>query len=515
MIRFIICWTIIFSLSACNSTPSHDYSDCLLPKGTTKPDWVNVQAPEDSEYIYSYGISDAINKKFTQARKESINNARHELANVISAKITSEFVKTTKVTNIEDIENIKEGINDTVLIQSHVYLPNTLSDGYWVDYEYCFLWTRVKLNKENYAEAKEKSEENSLAILEKKINSVDEKIDSVTHKISNLKKETSDNPKKELMNLGIEYTDRNLLLAVRRGDLTAIELFLDSGMSLGDTDLYSPVNYMLTSHKLDKFESLLSLLTSHPNSDYDINNTFYWYIFESLSNFEQDKIEALIKFGAKPNVNYSGLVLSEDHPERKMFRLYDVNSYCALSMVRQTNKLPKRDQNINKTERLVSSQFNYDSDRIEISSFDKKDLGYDIFSCKENKFIRINSEKNDMKKQCLEYASTIDHNFMVKKIINDAKNNAYDYSYQYSDVKLASKFMSFNHLSEAVYSFSYPAIHKNKQYDPEIVIQVISLGYEAACDMFQYSLCLEPKDGDFPFCHTYDGNMVHPNLNRK
>tara|TARA_Y100000588_G_C14260818_1_gene927527 strand:- start:1922 stop:3388 length:1467 start_codon:yes stop_codon:yes gene_type:complete len=487
----------------------------LLPKVATKPNWASVQLPEDNEYIYSYGISDAFNKSFTQARKESINNARHELANVISAKITSDFVKSTTVTNVEDIEIIKESVNDTLLVQSHVYLPNTFSDGYWVDYEYCFLWTRIKLNKKHYAEAKEQSEKKSLDLLEKKINSVDRKIDSVTKKISKLKKETSDNPKKELMNLGIEYTDRNLLLAVRRGDIQALTLFLDSGMSLGDVDLHSPINNMLTSHRLDKFESLLHLLTSHPNSDYDINNTFYWYIFESLSNLEQDKIKALIKFGAKPDVNYSGLVLSEKHPKKKMFRLYDVNSYCALSMIRQTNNLPKREQNINKTEKLINSKLNYDSDRIEISSFDVKDLGYDIFSCKENKFIRINSAKIDMKEKCLKHVSKIDHSLMAEKIIRDAKNNAYDYSYQNSDVKLASKFMSFNNLREAAYSHVYPALYENKQYNPEIVIEMLKLGYEMSCDIFQYSLCLEPKkDGEFPFCHTYDRNMVHPNLNK-
>lgn len=45
-----------------------------------------------------------------------------------------------------------------------------------------------------------------------------------------LKKETSDNPRKELANLGIEWNYFSFLYALRQGDIHAAELFIQSGM---------------------------------------------------------------------------------------------------------------------------------------------------------------------------------------------------------------------------------------------------------------------------------------------
>jgi hypothetical protein len=50
-----------------------------------------------------------------------------------------------------------------------------------------------------------------------------------------VKKEISDNPRKELANRGIGWSEDNLMQAVMRGDIETIELFLSGGMSLSNS----------------------------------------------------------------------------------------------------------------------------------------------------------------------------------------------------------------------------------------------------------------------------------------
>lgn len=62
------------------------------------------------------------------------------------------------------------------------------------------------------------------------------KADDFGKKIENVKKETSDDPKKELANRGIPWKVESLEEAVRRGDVEAIKLFKDGGMDPMDAD---------------------------------------------------------------------------------------------------------------------------------------------------------------------------------------------------------------------------------------------------------------------------------------
>lgn len=61
--------------------------------------------------------------------------------------------------------------------------------------------------------------------------------DSIDHTLQNVKKETSDDPRKELANQGILWDRNALKSAIKQGDLKVVQLFLDGGMKLSYVDV--------------------------------------------------------------------------------------------------------------------------------------------------------------------------------------------------------------------------------------------------------------------------------------
>ena len=63
---------------------------------------------------------------------------------------------------------------------------------------------------------------------------VGEKLDRVDQKLGNVKRETSEDPRKELANLGTSWSGESFLEAVRNGDLRVVRLFVAADASIGD-----------------------------------------------------------------------------------------------------------------------------------------------------------------------------------------------------------------------------------------------------------------------------------------
>lgn len=76
--------------------------------------------------------------------------------------------------------------------------------------------------------------QNSLLNIESKLDSIDAASKEIARNTSLLKRETSDNPRKELQNMGIEFTDKGLFQAIRSGDETAVGLFIEAGKRIPD-----------------------------------------------------------------------------------------------------------------------------------------------------------------------------------------------------------------------------------------------------------------------------------------
>lgn len=56
--------------------------------------------------------------------------------------------------------------------------------------------------------------------------------EKISHTMENVKKETSDNPRKELANMGISWTTDSFTGAILRAEMQTLELFLQGGMKL-------------------------------------------------------------------------------------------------------------------------------------------------------------------------------------------------------------------------------------------------------------------------------------------
>lgn len=69
----------------------------------------------------------------------------------------------------------------------------------------------------------------SLGMVGESIERIDKSVSSIDYKMDNVKKESSDDPQKELANLGVPWTDNAYAQALLRSDIKVIDLFLRAG----------------------------------------------------------------------------------------------------------------------------------------------------------------------------------------------------------------------------------------------------------------------------------------------
>lgn len=69
-----------------------------------------------------------------------------------------------------------------------------------------------------------------LALIQKILLDIDQNLVDINNKLDNVKKETSQDARKELQNKGIPWTSDNFLTAVKEGDEETVALFLQGGM---------------------------------------------------------------------------------------------------------------------------------------------------------------------------------------------------------------------------------------------------------------------------------------------
>jgi len=70
----------------------------------------------------------------------------------------------------------------------------------------------------------------SLGLVEKQLGQIAGSMKSIDKKMDNVKKETSNNPRKELRNMGVDWDGHSFYDAASRGDLKTVDLFLNGGM---------------------------------------------------------------------------------------------------------------------------------------------------------------------------------------------------------------------------------------------------------------------------------------------
>lgn len=104
--------------------------------------------------------------------------------------------------------------------------------------------------------------DSKLGDISSKQDKIIEVIEKTDKKIDLVKEETSDNPRKELANLGINWSEESFVSALKQGDLPTIELFLKGGMDPANRSIsYGGNSYiaLITVWKVPKIIETITL----------------------------------------------------------------------------------------------------------------------------------------------------------------------------------------------------------------------------------------------------------------
>jgi|GEM_PF-3220613 len=127
------------------------------------------------------------------------------------------------------------------------------------------------------------------------------------------KREVSENPRKELANLGIAWTSDNFMEAIEARDFETMRLFLDGGMNIETASWQGMMLPVVLGRTKDDIPEILGILSEY---DFDPN-----YAFGQGSNRSNDRtiigwaaqidrpdiIKAAVKIGADPNQTMNSL----------------------------------------------------------------------------------------------------------------------------------------------------------------------------------------------------------------
>lgn len=107
--------------------------------------------------------------------------------------------------------------------------------------------------------------------LQQSLTGMDVKLDQISAKLDNVKRETSEDPRKELANLGVSWSGENFLNAVKDGDTRTVQLFLDGGMQVASAESQGrPLPVMLSLNETDPAK-MLGLLVEN---GLDVDHTY-------------------------------------------------------------------------------------------------------------------------------------------------------------------------------------------------------------------------------------------------
>jgi len=133
---------------------------------------------------------------------------------------------------------------------------------------------------------------------------IESNLKEINKKLDNVKKETSDNARKELQNMGVAWNGKNFGDAVKSGDELVVSLFLEGGMrpETAESDGRS-ISIMLALNEYNP-EKILSLLLEH---GLDINYRFGQ--FASVGEMKTTMLGNAIQHG---NVKLAKALLQND-----------------------------------------------------------------------------------------------------------------------------------------------------------------------------------------------------------
>jgi len=244
------------------------------------PSWVYQPISEEGDFYFGHGVASEPFENFSKLRTYSRNNARKELAEMMEVSISSSLKKKIKVTRKESEKEVEQLIESKTAVR----LKQSRVVAIWLNQANCQLWTRVKISKKVIKESEQAIQ-----------NEIITKLLNIQTQLKNVKKEVSDNPKKELANQGIQYTGMNFAETIYRGDVENITLFLKAGMKFSDAIDPSGENFAEIFYRtsLNTFTKVTALAHQYPDSELPL-----WYLlFNSIWDSNVDKFKIIMVNG--------------------------------------------------------------------------------------------------------------------------------------------------------------------------------------------------------------------------
>ncbi len=129
--------------------------------------------------------------------------------------------------------------------------------------------------------------QSSLGVISNKLDVISEKQDEMKEAIDLVKKETSEDPRKELANRGVSWNASSFWDALIQNDKEAIQLFIDGGFKdLKEEDgSFDFINFMKQNKDLDLFQELFDKGIFDKNI---LNSLHYLGFFEEFAAKEND-----------------------------------------------------------------------------------------------------------------------------------------------------------------------------------------------------------------------------------
>jgi len=272
-----------------------------------------------------------------------------------------------------------------------------------------------------------------IEVFQSEMGIVSSKLDSIDKKIDLLKKETSDDPRKELANRGVEWHPGAFREMLKLGDLENAELFLRGGMDIALTDKYGPypTAIELVKDKTKDYEKVFLFLIEN---GLDINSTKYvfnhrnWHSFKNIDyTFVCDYGKKIYKEYSLSIANYIAIEIPIEDGVYDILKKYNANFDDAIKIIEEymvyldDNCVQLNGNAFHKKEELKKDilQLNLEAQKLEKEwryYLDNK-INSETLAAVFREYINNSSSVSD-KIRDLEGELNFEHEFCKKDIVN-------------------------------------------------------------------------------------------------
>lgn len=454
---------------------------CSLSDSGVAPSWIQTPVPESEEYYYAYGVAEAKDLSYIQARKASHINARSELATSLSTKVKYSFLQNSELTRKAGANLLNETVTSNMDSQTDLFLANAFIEQSWNDLEYCIIWSKVRLHKDDYEKSKRVVEKSINTDIADQLTAMNEKLETTNTMLGNVKQETSLNPRKELMNRGIPFNGKEFGKAIMRADIEVMSLFVKGGMTFNDAyddDFVVRLEHRIIYLSLDKLEKILSFFKYHPSSGANFEQR---YLQHAAYIGSLDKVNLLLKYGVNPQTLYTGTIdigaLQSD-----AFTLTAASAQCVADMmIRKTKK-----KNIDSTQwQAISkrlSAFNASSEgKIK---FAKTIVAYDIYQCDQNAEVKKINIVNQRASTCQKFFAKQSNTSLYNALTNVN----------------VGMFQEPKSIFEAAHIALLPDILSDKFTEDGEYLSALRNKLNSTCASYKQKLCPQAEQDDYLFC---------------